>query len=230
MKKSIIFRLLSALLLVAIVYILDESTTVLAASDSSKFVSDYYGKNTGQDEKPDIENEMPAADRPDDGAAVGASWQDFGRTLVAFVFVICLLFALLKFINRKNRSYQSNKLMKNLGGLALGQQKSIQLVSIGDAFYIVGVGENVELLKEVTDPDEITRLQQYFEESDDVPAGGLLDRLLTKAFKKEAPTIPKEGAGTSQFGKLFSERIEQMKAERKQHIKRLEEKESRKDE
>lgn len=230
MKKSIIFRLLSALLLVAIVYIHDESTTVKAASDSSKFVSDYYGKNTGQDEKPDTENEMPAADRPDDGAAVGVSWLDFGKTLIAFVFVIGLLFALLKFINRKNRAYQSNKLMKNLGGLALGQQKSIQLVSIGDAFYIVGVGENVELLKEITDPDEISRLQQYFEESDDAPALGLLDRIFTKALKKQGQSTSKEGAGASQFGQLFSERIEQMKAERKQHIKRLEEKESRKDE
>lgn len=230
MKKSVIFRLLSVLLLVAIVYIHDESTTVIAASDSSKFVSDYYGKNTGQDEKPDTENEKSAANRPKGGAADGTSWLDFGKTLVAFVFVIGLLFALLKFINRKNKAYQSNKLMKNLGGLALGQQKSIQLVTIGDAFYIVGVGENVELLKEITDPEEINRLQQYFEESDDLPTDGLLDRLLSKAFKKVAPSTSKEAEGTSQFGQLFSERIEQMKAERKQHIKRLEEKESRKDE
>ncbi|MBB4823919.1 flagellar protein FliO/FliZ [Sporosarcina luteola] len=229
MKKTVIFRLLSALLLVAIVLISDESF-VKADADTSKFVSDYYGKNTGQDEKPDTENEMPAADRPGDGAAVGLSWLDYGKTLFAFVFVIGLLFVLLKFINRKNKSYQSNKLMKNLGGLALGQQKSIQLVNIGDAYYIVGVGENVELLKEITDPEEIRRLQNYFEDSDETLADGLLDRLFSKVTKKEVQQASKDGQDEKQFGQLFSERIEQMKADRKHHMKRLEEKENRKDE
>ncbi|QTD42317.1 flagellar biosynthetic protein FliO [Sporosarcina sp. Te-1] len=230
MKKSVIFRLLSALLLVAIVLISNESSTVKAASDSSKFVSDYYGKDAGQDEKPDTENEMPAADRPDDGAAVGLSWLDYGKTLFAFVFVIGLLFALLKFINRKNKAYQSNKLMKNLGGLALGQQKSIQLVSIGDSYYIVGVGENVELLKEITDPEEIARLQNYFQDGGELPEEGLLERLFSKVAKKEVRPASNEERDEHHFGQIFSARIEELNAERRQHMKRLEEKESRKDE
>ena len=54
---------------------------------------------------------------------------------------------LLKFVNRKNRMYQQNRLMKNMGGISLGQHKSIQLVVIGESYYLIGVGDDITSIK-----------------------------------------------------------------------------------
>ena len=69
----------------------------------------------------------------------------------------------MKFINRKNKLYDKTRLMKNMGGISLGQHKSIQLVVIGETYYIIGVGDDIRLLKEITDPEEIKTLVEFYE-------------------------------------------------------------------
>ena len=54
--------------------------------------------------------------------------------------------------------------MKNMGGISLGQHKSIQLVVIGESYYLIGVGDDIRLLKEITDPAEIDKLIEFYEE------------------------------------------------------------------
>ena len=56
--------------------------------------------------------------------------------------------------------------MKNMGGISLGQQKSVQLVVIGNQYYLIGVGDDIRLLKEITDRTEIETLTEYYEEVD----------------------------------------------------------------
>ena len=139
---------------------------VQAEVDQNKSVSDYFDpeKNELQDiENMNVEDE-PAADRLQDGAAVGLSGWDYAKSLFALLFVVGLLLALLKFINRKNRMFDQHRMMKNVGGLSLGQHKSIQLVVIGGSYYLIGVGDEVRLLKEITDPKEIEALESYFDE------------------------------------------------------------------
>ena len=111
------------------------------------------------------EDETPAVeDRRPNKTAVGLSAWDYIKTLFALVFVVGLLFGLLKFVNRKNRMYDKNRLMKNMGGISLGQHKSIQLVVIGETYYLIGVGDDIRLLKEITDPEEIDKLKSFYEE------------------------------------------------------------------
>ena len=38
-------------------------------------------------------------------------------------------------------------LMKNMGGISLGQHKSIQLVVIGETYYLIGVGDDIQFIK-----------------------------------------------------------------------------------
>ena len=80
---------------------------------------------------------------------------DFFRMIAGFIFVIALLYMVLRFINKKSKAYQKGSAIKNLGGTGLGSNKSIQLVKIGSRIFIVGVGENVQLLAEITDEDDI---------------------------------------------------------------------------
>ncbi len=75
--------------------------------------------------------------------------------------------------------FDQHRMMKNVGGLSLGQHKSIQLVVIGGSYYLIGVGDEVRLLKEITDPKEIEALESYFDEDDIQSPPGLVNKLLT---------------------------------------------------
>lgn len=163
------------------------------------------------------------------GQKSGMSVGDYVRALLAFAFVIGLLFFLLKFVNRKNRLYDRNRLMKNMGGISLGQHKSIQLVVIGDTYYLIGVGEDIRLLKEITDPTEIERLKAFYEEADSESTGGLLERMIATVGKTKSGSESSSGDATTDFSKLFNTRLAELKEERKKRIRQVTEKERNED-
>jgi flagellar protein FliO/FliZ len=227
----------STIFLLAIFLVVSLPIVTYADGETDKSVSDWFQKDQDQDKEKDngqdeikvIDEEEPAADRTQDGAAVGLSWWDYTKTLLALFFVVGLLLALLKFINRKNRKFDQHKLMKNVGGLSLGQQKSIQLVVIGDSYYLIGVGDEVRLLKEITDPEEISALERYFVEDELQSPPGLGNKLLTMLPLGKGDAVD-ESDQPADFKKVFTSRLDELKAERKKHLNRLAEKESRKDE
>ncbi|CAM3077423.1 flagellar biosynthetic protein FliO [Filibacter tadaridae] len=231
MKVSVIYTWLSVLLV--FVFIASYTPTpVLASADPNRTVSDCLdsGKGCGEKKVTEKESDMPASDHSNDEVAVGLTAWDYIKTFFALLFVIGLLFALLKFINRKNRMYDKNRLMKNMGGVSLGQHKSMQLVVVGESYFLIGVGDDIRLLKEITDPAEIERLTDFYDEDDKQLPGGMLDLVLSKIAgsnkKKQVEPIKK----TTDFGSLFNSKLNEMKEERKKQIGRLTEKEQTKDE
>ncbi|WP_102346934.1 flagellar biosynthetic protein FliO [Bacillus sp. Marseille-P3661] len=86
------------------------------------------------------------------------SWFDFVKMFFALGIVIALIYIILRFINKKNQLFGQMRAMENLGGLSLGTNRSIQLVRIGERIFVVGVGESIQLLKEITSPEEIEQL------------------------------------------------------------------------
>lgn len=202
---------------------------VLAETDPNTYVSDFMKSGKDAEDQPvKKEQNEPAEDRSTDGTAGGSSFGDYVKMIFAFIFVVGLLFALLKFLNRKNRMFDQHRLMKNAGGLSLGQQKSIQLVIIGDSYYLVGVGNEVRLLKEITDPDEIQKLESYFGESDLQTSPGIVQNLISK-YTNRNQASSKSDDQQVEFGNLFSSKLNELKEERRQHLRRLEEKENRKE-
>ena len=182
------------------------------------------------DEKKEEENENPITEENDDkNTSVGLSAWDYIKTLFALVFVVGLLFALLKFVNRKNRMYDKNRFMKNMGGLSLGQHKSVQLVAVGNSYYLIGVGEDIQLLKEITDPDEISALMEHYDEVDASSTTGLLEQILMKIQKKKKDANQSENH-TTDFSNIFNTRLEEIKEERKRHLNQLTERERNHDE
>lgn len=230
MRLPKVFKWASMLLMIAIMFA-GTNPAAFAETDQNKSVFDCVENSKDCDEQLDQLNspEEPAADSSQEEKAVGYSLGDFVRTFLAFLFVIGLLFVLLKFINRKNRMFSQHRFMKNVGGLSLGQQKSVQLVMIGDKYYLIGVGEDVRLLKEITDEKEIENLEAYFQDDEMKAPPTVLTTLFKKVTgQKEEPQEDK-GSDTD-FNQLFTTRIDEMREERKRQLKRLEEKERRKDE
>lgn len=200
-----------------------------AETDSNKYVDEWMKSDKDLKEAPPKEElKEPAVDPSTDSTAASSSFGDYVRMIFAFLFVIGLLLALLKFLNRRNRMFDQHRLMKNVGGLSLGQQKSIQLVNIGNSYYLVGVGNEVQLLKEITDPNEIAELESYIRDGDSQPTAGLVANIVSKYVKPNRS--PQKTDDQVEFGHLFKDKINELKEERKKHLRRLEEKESRQDE
>lgn len=200
--------------------------TAHADTDPDISVSDCIGK--GKDCS-SIENVVVPTDSsavPGDDSIeekpVGLTAWSYIRTLLAFIFVIGLLLWLLKFLNKRNRNFDQNRLMTNLGGVPLGQHKSIQLVKMGNHYFVVGVGENVQLLREIDDPDEIADMLSHYDQEESEIRKGIVSKLYARFFSKA--NIDNGKTEDSDFSALFTSKMEELKADRKQQMDRLKEK------
>ncbi len=54
------------------------------------------------------------------------------KTIVLLGLILFLIYFLLKLLNKKNRLFQQSKTLENLGGISLGQNKSIQVIRVGE--------------------------------------------------------------------------------------------------
>ena len=93
---------------------------------------------------------------------VGLSIWDFLRMIFVMIFVVALLYFVLRFIGKKTKSYQKANFIENLGGTNLGGNRSVQLVKVGERVLIVGVGEDIQLLTEIEDEAERKQLLEEY--------------------------------------------------------------------
>ncbi|WP_062048737.1 flagellar biosynthetic protein FliO [Bacillus sp. JCM 19034] len=112
----------------------------------------------------------------------------FIQTIAALAFVIFLLYMFLRFVGKRSQSFRSTQMLQNIGGAQLGTNRSIQIIRVNDRIFVVGVGESIHLLKEITDPEEVTKMIEQHQqkiESFDQP----LDKVKSW-FKKENRNEP----------------------------------------
>lgn len=135
------------------------------------------------------------------------------KMFFALLLVLGLIYVLLKFLKKRNKIFNQVKALENLGGISVGQNRSIQIIRIGDRLYLVGVGENVEMLQEITDEDVKQDILRHQEESqDNFPIGSLL---LSFVSSKKDQTNKSSG---SEFKNLFSNELNNLKQNRKNMI------------
>lgn len=233
MKLLSVQKYLTACILMIFVVSQLSYGAVHAEDDSNKYVKDYWDseqKDNQDHEEIENDSESPAANRTSDEAAVGSSAGDYIKVTFALLFVIGLLYGLLKFVNRKNRLYDKSRFMKNMGGISLGQHKSIQLVIIGDSYYLIGVGDDIRLLKEITDPAEIAKLVEFYEGENVDTTSGMLNQILVKMMGKSKVPETEQTEESADFSNLLNSQLDEMKEERKRQISRLTEKERNQDE
>ena len=77
------------------------------------------------------------------------------RIIVVLVIIIGLIYLLLKLLNRSSNFTKQGEVLTNLGGISLGMNKSAQMLKVGDKIYLIGVGEDISILTEITDPATI---------------------------------------------------------------------------
>ena len=99
-------------------------------------------------------------------------------------------------------------MVQNLGGLSLGAQKSVQLLQVGKTLYLVGVGEDVQLLREITDPEEVEALLALYNERQEFAATSpYIAEVLSKFKRKDSINMQNEQQKQDSFGNLFEKAI-----------------------
>ncbi|WP_413381583.1 flagellar biosynthetic protein FliO [Alkalihalobacillus sp. 1P02AB] len=114
------------------------------------------------------ENEEPLV-----GFADQNLFASFFKLFLAFGFIVFIIYFGLRFINKRTQNFRSSHYLQNMSGVSLGANRSIQLVRVGDKLLIVGVGETIQLLKEIEDEVEINKIisqhEQHLNKMTDVP-------------------------------------------------------------
>lgn len=90
-------------------------------------------------------------------------WQQFITVMIVLALIIGCILILIKFIAKRDMPWMKNRALRSLGGIQLGQHKSMQIIDAGESVYVVGVGENVQLIDKISDPDELEQIRARFE-------------------------------------------------------------------
>ncbi|HAQ06912.1 MAG TPA: flagellar biosynthesis protein FliZ, partial [Bacillus bacterium] len=126
---------------------------------------------------------------------------------------------LLRFINKKSMSYKSSQLVENLGGTSLGANRSIQIVKAGNRLLIVGVGENIQLLKEIDDSEEYSQIIQEYNNKIEqlVQPSDIVTKFLKRANNDD-------GKDSTNFSALLKTQLNEMTSGRKKLLEEIQKK------
>ncbi|WP_419883839.1 flagellar biosynthetic protein FliO [Peribacillus sp. B-H-3] len=189
------------------------------ASSLDKSVKDAYAKPN--DDQGNSKKETAKESANLSAGSAGLTFMDFLRVILATIFVVALLYLLLRFMNKKSKAYQKANFIENLGGASLGSNRSVQLIKVGGRMLVVGVGENIQLLKEIDDQAEYQEILDNY--------NGRMDHLLQPAdilskLKKKMGSKKNEGSGESSFSLRLKEQLAEMSESRKKTFKEMEKK------
>lgn len=115
---------------------------------------------TGQDASPASAPEQPVADSPEiPGGNFSSGWTLLLQVIFSLGLVVVLIYLLLRFLSKRSfAALGQNGPIKVISAAQLGNGKTIQIVMIGDSLYILGVGEEVQLLRHIPAGEEMDLL------------------------------------------------------------------------
>lgn len=156
-------------------------------------------------------------------SSVGLTIWDFLKMIMATIFVIALLYFLLKFINKKSHVYRDNQVIQNIGGTSLGGNRSVQIIKVGERVLVVGVGENIQLLKEIEDEEEARQIIIDYNNKMDQLMGP--SDIVTKVFKRAKTFhIPENERENASFPSILKRQLDNISSERKKLYDEMEKK------
>lgn len=124
----------------------------------------------------------------DDADNSSMGWQ-MVRLIVGLALVLGLVYVVLKFLGKRNGFNQQPGLLRNVGGVSVGANKSVQIIRVGNKYYLIGVGDNVELLEEIDDPETIEQLLDQSAEKGSDPLSFFSREKMTMGRKRLASLL-----------------------------------------
>ncbi|MBM4764143.1 hypothetical protein GNT69_17925 [Bacillus sp. B15-48] len=144
-RQSLVFSLLLCMLVLLL--------PVSAAEANESTVYDQFQKSaTEQQEDTESTSSLMEPSQQSMGKYV---FQFFG----AFAIIIALLYFVLRFVSKQSKLMnRSGSMFHALGGHSLGNQRSVQLLMVGETLYILGVGDSVTLIRTIPPGEEQTKI------------------------------------------------------------------------
>ena len=101
------------------------------------------------------------------------------------------------------------------------------LLQVGDALFLVGVGEDVQLLKEFTDPEQIENIKSMYNDKQEFAAASPYIAELLSKLKRNNST-PKDGESSKEvmFRDVLGEKLSIIKKERSKKLEKWKQKET----
>ncbi|MCM3782949.1 flagellar biosynthetic protein FliO [Neobacillus mesonae] len=129
--------------------------------------------------------------------------------IVVLIAIIAAIVLLVRWLGRKNQHFFQKKAMRIIGGVGLGPSKSIQIVEIGSKLYILGIGEDVNVIDTLSDPEEIRSLMKQFELEgrDTATLSTYLQNVKTRLGKNKSQS---EEVNEADFKLLFEQKLQEM--------------------
>ncbi|MCY9092539.1 MULTISPECIES: flagella biosynthesis regulatory protein FliZ [Bacillus] len=188
-----------------------------AAASEDSTVNEWFQKKdekTADKSEQKKEKTTQTADETEGAAAPSVSAFDFVKMIFALLFVIALIYGLVKLMNKRNRLLKPFQYVENIGGTSVGQNRSIQLIKVGNSVLVVGVGETIQLLKEIEDEKEIEDILSQHEEA------------MSSKIEWQKLAKPLKGSGNqpqqklTSFSKALKEQLEELKQNRSEGKKK----------
>lgn len=199
-------------------------TLALGEEDENRTISEVLEE--GEVESTPDEETVPLENENDIGMEDRSLFSLFLRLFFALFVVIGIMYALLKWMNKRTRQFQSHQTLQNLGGIPLGQNKSVQLIKVGNRLFVVGVGDSIQLLKEIDSEEEIRALT----EQQSSPDGHWKEKgtaMWNRFVQKQSENEPKEEEKReTSFSEVMEKELQEMKEVRKKARQQLKESDS----
>lgn len=149
--------------------------------------------------------------------------------IFVLIAIVALIVFLIRYLGKKNRGWFGGRSVRTLGGVGLGQNKSLQIVEIGGSIYLIGVGENISLIDKISDAEEVEMLIGALEQESAGPNIALpaWAEKLTSRFRAGSNTPSEsEELDSSSFQQLFETRLREASDRRRKVDDLLEKEES----
>lgn len=154
------------------------------------------------------------APAPNEAAVVKEEQSLFGIILKLVFYtllILVMIYGLIKFLAIRQQKFQPNQAVKLMGGTPLGNNKSLQLVKVGNQVLLIGVGDQVTLIKEFADAEEIGLDAAPAENA---PAG--FTNPLLKLLQWKKSFVGAQESKTGRFEELFNQSLEKQKHKQQQ--------------
>lgn len=161
-------------------------------------------------------NENNVVERNDESSSnrTGSMIINILKIIFALALVLILIYILLLFLKKKNKLSMHNQALETLGGISVGQQKTIQVVRIGEKVYAIGVGNDVTMLDEITDESVIKQLEESAEK--EPQAITFMQNWLKK--RSANSSFQKSNSEDRSFSQTLENELEELKTKREQLI------------
>lgn len=132
-----------------------------------------------------------------------------GQLVLYTLLIVFLIYGLIKFLAMRQKNMQPNQAVKLMGGTPLGNNKSLQLVKVGNQILLVGVGDQVTLIKEFSAEDEINGIEKNLDNQTAAALPTSIASFIKEKFRSRAQTAAKPNTG---FENLFKQSLDKQKA------------------